>query len=223
MLDMLDDLFKDLPKNASPDRDADEIILIADRSGSMWSIQEDAEGGINSFIADQKKEGNANLTFIEFDSEITPVYKQVDINEATEYKLQPRNSTALYDAIGGTLANADEIKTTGKKIVVIVTDGGENSSQEWTKESVFQRIDGLKENGWDFLFLAANQDAMGVGMSLGIDAGETINFAASSQGTAEAYGAATTYTSNLRSRSFSKEAVIDMLDQEIEQSETLSK
>ena len=132
MLDMLDDLFKDLPKNASPDRDADEIILIADRSGSMWSIQEDAEGGINSFIADQKKEGNANLTFIEFDDTITPVYKQTDINEATEYKLQPRNSTALYDAIGATLANADEIKTTGKKIVVIVTDGGENSSREWT-------------------------------------------------------------------------------------------
>ena len=223
MLDMLDDLFKDLPKNASPDRDADEIILIADRSGSMWSIQEDAEGGINSFIADQKKEGNANLTFIEFDDTITPVYKQTDINEATEYKLQPRNSTALYDAIGATLANADEIKTTGKKIVVIVTDGGENSSREWTQAAVFKRIDGLKENGWDFLFLAANQDAMGVGMSLGISAGETVNFAASSQGAQEAYGAAATYTSNLRSRSFSKEAVIDMLDREIEQSETLSK
>ncbi len=83
MLDILDDLFKDTPKNASPDTEADEIILIADRSGSMYSIRADAQGGINSFIADQKKEGNANLTFIEFDSEIDAVYKQINITEDT--------------------------------------------------------------------------------------------------------------------------------------------
>ncbi len=223
MLDILDDLFKDTPKNASPDTEADEIILIADRSGSMYSIQKDAQGGINSFIEDQKKEGNANLTFIEFDSEIDAVYKQIDINEATEYELEPRGGTALFDAIGATLANADRIKTTGKKIVVIVTDGDENASREWTRDMIFERIESLKENGWDFLFLAAGQDAMSVGIGIGISAGETVNFAASGVGTADAYGIASSYTSNLRSRKFSKQAVVDMMDEEIEKSDTLSK
>lgn len=223
MLDILDDLFKDTPKNASPDSEADEIILIADRSGSMSSIREDAQGGINSFIEAQKKEGNANLTFIEFDSIIDAVYNQIDINEATEYELEPRGGTALYDAIGATLANANNIKTTGKKIVVIVTDGGENASQEWTRDTIFERIDSLKENGWDFLFLAANQDAMDVGTSLGFSAGETVNFAASSQGAQDAYGLASTYTSNIRGKQFSKQVVLDMMDEEIEKSDTLSK
>ena len=89
MLDILDDLFKDTPTNASPDREADEIILIVDRSGSMFSIQQDAQGGINSFISEQQKEGNANLTMVEFDDVLDAVYKQTDIKEATEYTLDP--------------------------------------------------------------------------------------------------------------------------------------
>ncbi len=222
MLDILDDLFKDTPRNASPDLEADEIILIVDRSGSMWSIVEDAQGGINSFISEQKKEGNANLTFIEFDDHITPIYAQMDINKAEEYKLNPRNSTALYDAIGATLANADEVKTTGKKIVVIVTDGGENASTEWTKDGVFGRIESLKEAGWDFLFLAANQDAMGVGMSLGMEAGETVAFAHSAVGAQAGYAAAVNYTTNLRS-GMSKSMTMDVLDAEIQSSAVLSK
>lgn len=222
MLDILDDLFKNPSPTASRDLEADEIILIADRSGSMYSIQPDAQGGINTFIAEQKKEGNANLTFIEFDSEIDAVYRQTDIKEATEYELVPRGATALYDAIGATLANAESIKTTGKKIVVIVTDGGENASQEWTQENVFKRIETLKEAGWDFLFLAANQNAMKIGMSLGMSAGETVAYNFSGEGSQAGYAAAVNYTTNLRG-GMSKSAVMDALDTEIQTSSLLSK
>ncbi len=212
--EVLDDLFKNTSPKASKDIEADEIILIVDRSGSMSSIVLDAQGGINSFIEEQKKEGNANLTMIEFDHTINPLYKQVDIKEATEYTLKPRGSTALYDAIGATLANADSVKTTGLKIVVIVTDGGENASSEWTQTNVFERIESLKEAGWDFLFLAANQDAMATGMGLGIEAGETVSFAPNSIGTQSAYLVASTYTSNLRG-GMSKGATMDALDADI--------
>ncbi len=222
MLDILDDLFKDTPKNASPDLEADEIILIVDRSGSMYSIVLDAQGGINTFIEEQKKEGNANLTMVEFDDVTNALYKQTDIKEATEYTLEPRGSTALYDAIGATLANADAVKTTGKKIVVIVTDGGENASTEWTQTSVFERIESLKEAGWDFLFLAANQDAMAVGMSLGMEAGETVAFAADGVGTQSAYAVASSYTANLRG-GMSKGATMDALDADITNLAGLSK
>ena len=222
MLDILDDLFKEPSPNASSNKEADEIILIADRSGSMTNIKSDAEGGINAFIKEQQKEGSANLTFVEFDDHVDAVYKQTDIKEAKDYDLQPRGMTALYDAIGATLANADSISTTGKKIVVIVTDGGENSSKEWTQQMVFDRIDSLKESGWDFLFLAAGQDAMGVGMSLGMIAGETVNFAATSVGTQAAYAVASTYTSSLRG-GMSKSAVMDMIDDEVDKMDGVHK
>ena len=214
MLEMLDDLFKD-QSNASENVEADEIILIADRSGSMFSIQTDAQGGINSFIKEQQKQGNANLTLIEFDDNIDAVYKQTDIKDVQDYILSPRGATALYDAIGVTLANADNVTTTGKKIVVIVTDGGENASREWTQKAVFDRIDSLKEKGWDFLFLAANQDAMQIGTSLGMDAGETLNFASTSEGASAAYAVATSYTSNLRG-GWSKSAAMDQIDEDIQ-------
>jgi hypothetical protein len=222
MLEMLDDLFKDQSPSASPDKEADEIILIADRSGSMTSIRADAEGGINEFIREQKKEGNANFTLVEFDDSIDAVHKQTDIKNVADYELLPRGMTALYDAIGATLANADKITTTGKKICVIVTDGGENSSREWSQKAIFDRIDSLKENGWDFLFLAANQDAMGVGMSLGIEAGETVTFAADAVGASSAYAATTNYVSNLRG-GMSKSMTMDMLNADIANMEGLGK
>lgn len=218
----LEDLFNGTSVAASSNTEADEIILIADRSGSMHSIQEDAQGGINTFIADQKKEGSANLTFVEFDNEIDVVYNQTDIKNVSDYELIPRRSTALYDAIGFTLSNVEKIITTGKKIVVIVTDGGENSSQEWSQSKIFERIESLKKSGWDFLFLAANQDAMQTGINLGIQAGEIVNFASTSIGTRAAYGAASNYTTSLRA-GVSKQATMDALDVEVEETEGLSK
>ncbi len=220
--EVLDDLFKNTSPAASTDLEADEIILIADRSGSMFSIREDAQGGINTYIEEQRKVGNANLTFIEFDEEIDAVYEQTDIKNTSDYELMPRGGTALYDAIGFTLANADSIKTTGKKIVVIVTDGGENASHEWTQENVFERIESLKKAGWDFLFLAANQDGMATGMSLGMARGETLTFANTSVGTQSAYAAAVNYTSNLRG-GMSKGASMSALDMDIKAMGGLSK
>lgn len=221
---MLDDLFKEPSPLASKDLEADEIILIADRSGSMNSIQNDAEGGINSFIKEQQKEGNANLTLIEFDDAVDVVYKQTDVKEAKDYKLEPRGFTALYDAIGLTLANAESIKTTGKKIVVIVTDGGENSSKEWSREMVFERINSLKEAGWEFLFLAANQDAMDTGTSMGISAGSTVTFNATADGARSAYNVAANYVSSSRGamRSASVQELEDALADDVEANEELS-
>ena len=222
--DILDDLFKGQSPNASPDLEADEIILIADRSGSMRSIQQDAEGGINNFIEEQQAEGmgNANLTFVEFDDRVNAVCKQTDIKDAKSYTLKPRGMTALYDAIGMTLANADEVETTGAKIVVICTDGRENSSQEWTQSMVFDRITELKEAGWDFLYLAANQDALQAGTSIGISAGETVGYAADAIGTQSAYLVANDYTRNLRS-GMSKEATLDFMEKQVEETEGVEK
>ncbi len=195
---ILDDLFKKTPKQGDSISVADEIILIVDISGSMQSIKTDAQGGINAFIEEQKGVGEANLTIVEFDSSVDVVCERVNIKESKEYILEPRGMTALYDAIGFTLANAERLNPTGKVIVAVVTDGGENDSKEYSQDNVFERITELKEKGWEFLFLSADQDAFGTSAGLGFGAGQTVMFAASGDGVADAYNAIGTYTSAVR-------------------------
>lgn len=196
---VLDNLFKSGADKVTNADQADELILIVDRSGSMQSIRDDAQGGIAAFVEEQKTIGEANLTIIEFDTAVNAVCERVNIKKAQPYELVPRGLTALYDAIGMTLANAESLNPTGKVIVAIVTDGAENSSREYNRQQVFDRISELTEKGWEFLFLSADQDAFDTGANLGISANKTVGFAASSVGATEAYNAINTYTTSLRS------------------------
>jgi len=187
------------PGDSGPISAKDEIICIVDRSGSMYSIREDAEGGLNSFIKEQQKvENGAHFTLIEFDDTIDTVCDRIDINEAPEYTLRPRNSTALLDAIGSVVSNELKYKSEGTTMVIVVTDGGENSSKEWTQADVFDLINKRKEDGWEFMFLAANQDAISTATSYGFDADQSMSFAANSVGVGAAYDSAMAYTTGMR-------------------------
>jgi Mg-chelatase subunit ChlD len=183
----------------------DEIIVIVDRSGSMGSIALEAQGGINGFIDQQQKmPGEAKFTLVEFDSYVDIVQERVPLREATPYELQPRGMTSLYDAIGITLSpyvKGVETDDKGSKVVVIVTDGGENSSKEYTRTDINEMITSLQDSGWDFIFLAANQDAMEAGTSIGVKGADTVNFAATSGGVTAAYDTAMAYTSSVRMKS----------------------
>jgi len=200
---MFEKMFKDKASALAED----EIICIVDRSGSMSGIRADAEGGLNEFIASQKEIGNgANLTIVEFDSVVDVVCDQVNITEAAEYKLQPRGGTALLDAIGTVISEKEKYDCAGKTIVVVVTDGGENSSKEWTQKAIFDLINERKEQGWEFVFLAANQDAINTATGYGFDANSAMSFAASGKGTEAVYLATSDYTTNLRT--LSKDAAL---------------
>jgi len=180
----------------------DEIVCIVDRSGSMHSIYKDAEGGLNTFIEEQKKIGKANLTIINFDNKIETVCDQVNINEAETYHLYPRGGTALLDAIGSVIGDVDKYSSKdGKTIVVVLTDGGENASTEWNRDDIFKSINERKEDGWEFMFLASGQDAIQVGSHYGFDANSTVSFAESGDGAVAAYAAGSIYTSSLRTMS----------------------
>jgi len=187
------------PEDSGP-QGKDEIVCIVDRSGSMFSIAQDAQGGLNSFIEEQKKiENGAYLTIVEFDDKIETVCDRVDINEVAAYHLYPRGSTALLDAIGSVIGNQLKYKAEGTTIVVVVTDGGENASKEWTREEIFQLMEDRKAEGWEFMFLAANQNAISTAKSYGFDADSAVSFAATGKGVADAYHMHTQYTTNLRS------------------------
>ena len=177
----------------------DEIVCIVDRSGSMWSIQADAEGGLNSFIEKQKEvENGAFFSLVEFDDQIDTVCDRVDISEAPTYQLTPRNSTALLDAIGSVISDPLKYKAEGKTLVIVVADGGENASKEWTRDSIFALMELRKADGWEFMFLAANQDAIAVAQQYGFDKSSSMSFSANSRGVNGAYEGAVAYTTTMR-------------------------
>jgi len=169
-----------------------EIVCILDRSGSMESIIDDAIGGFNNFIKEQKElDGEATITIAIFDNEYKLLTNNLDLQKLkplTKKDWQPRGTTALYDAIGKTINTIKENQKKLKKkdrpkvIVVIVTDGMENDSKEYDRDSIFKLINKQKEKKWGFVYLAANQDAFAVGSQFGMSMGSTLNYIANSAG-----------------------------------------
>ena len=182
--------------------DLTDITLVVDRSGSMNHIRVDAEGGVNSFIEQQAKEpGEALLTLVQFDTEYEFIHRGMPIQDVPSYTLHPRGTTALLDAVGravnetGTrLANMDEKDRPGLVVFVIMTDGRENSSVEFTKQQVKELISHQQSvYNWQFVFLGADQDAFAEAADLGIAACGAANFskskiAAAFQGTCNVVG-----------------------------------
>lgn len=188
-----------------------DVTIVLDRSGSMASVQPDTIGGFNTFIKEQRKlPGQCNVSLVQFDDQYEPQYAGKPVNDApllTVETFVPRGMTALLDAIGRTInetgkrldvmANADK---PSKVMFVILTDGGENSSKEFTRAKVFEMIGHQKSTyQWDFVFLGANQDAISVGASLNIGAGSTMTYAANAQGTQAAFASASNYVGQTRS------------------------
>lgn len=169
-----------------------QIICILDRSGSMSGIMDDSIGGFNTFIKQQQElPDEATLTVALFDDKYELIYDNVDINEAQELTKEvwyPRGTTALYDAIGKTInevkANHLKLKdeAPSKVLVCIVTDGYENASREYNVTDIKKIIKDCENNDWNFIYLAANQDAFDVGSSFGISGANTYTYTTTSDG-----------------------------------------
>lgn len=175
-----------------------EILAIIDRSGSMAKIKGDAIGGFNEFLEQQKAlPGKANFTLALFSGDYDLVYSGVDLQEVpkmSDHNYRPRGWTALLDAIGRAvtdvnerLASLPDEQRPGKVIVAILIDGEENSSKKYKREEIRVMIDAQREAGWEFIFLAANQDAFAEGKSLGILLKDTHAFLSTGQGVHTSY------------------------------------
>lgn len=184
------------------------IAVLLDRSGSMESVKSDTEGGFDAFIGGQRAEpGVARVTLAQFDTQYEVVYANRPIADVPRLALQPRGGTALYDAlgrlitdVGAELAAAPEQDRPGTVIVVVFTDGHENSSKEWTHAAVTAAIKRQEaEYSWDFLFLGANMDAVAVGTSLGFAADKSMTWDTDNGGAVHAMASTTAYVSRKRS------------------------
>ncbi len=171
-----------------------DIIILLDRSGSMQSIKEETIIGFNNFLIEQRKlKSRTVLTLAQFDDKYQIDYEAVDLSKVeklNEDTYLPRGLTALLDAIGKTIKLTkkryklvEKSNIPKKTIFVIITDGQENNSTKYTRDEIFKKI--RKEenkNGWEFVFLGANQDAIKEASNYGIKAKRAMTFAADALG-----------------------------------------
>ena len=171
-----------------------ELVFILDKSGSMGGLETDTIGGYNSMLAKQQEvEGECHITTVLFDNNYELLHDRIDIKAVSpisEKEYQVGGSTALLDAIGRTIHKignaqkhtADDYRAE-KVMFVIITDGEENSSREYSAEKIKAQIERQKEKyEWEFVFLGANIDAIETAGRFGISADRAQNYHADSEG-----------------------------------------
>ena len=170
-------------------------LIILDESGSMLSIYDQALGGANETIQTIRSSQAASsdqkqfLTFVTFDSgNYEPVRTIIDtvpidqVKDLTRDDYRPNGCTPLYDAIGKSLTALEQKVTADDQVLVtIITDGMENSSREFSGASVCEIVKRLRDKGWTFVYIGANQDAVEVARHLNID--NAMNFSATHEDT----------------------------------------
>lgn len=179
------------------------ITVVLDRTGSMETIRDDTIGGFNAFLGKQRKEpGKATLTLVQFDSQdpyevLCRFSPLTEVEELTRESYVPRASTPLLDAMGRaindlekSLAGMKKAERPAKIVVVVVTDGQENASREFTKAQVEKMVKEKREKeDWQFVFLSADLAAIGEAMDLGFRLRSSLMFEKNGQGSDAAWNA----------------------------------
>lgn len=159
------------------------VYVVLDKSGSMRTTQADTISGFNSYIEKLSADENGDYTvsLTQFDESDGPqlllCYENKPVREVpllTPQTYQPRGGTPLYDAIGEC---ARRFKAEGRAVLfVVITDGQENASHEFSRDDVKRLIKRKEEDGWTFVFLGADIDSYAVGGSVGVNVGSTAQY-----------------------------------------------
>lgn len=167
-------------------RDYTDITVLLDRSGSMSQVKKGMEEGFDTFLKEHRQVPSSKLTLIQFD-DIDPqevIYQGVPIGAAERLVLRPRGNTPLLDAIcaavdntGRRFASMSENDRPDRVLMVIITDGQENSSRLRSRRDVYERITRQRETyNWQFVYLGANQDTYAESQSFGIPWANTVKY-----------------------------------------------
>lgn len=148
-----------------------DVMFVFDRSGSCWGTELDMMRGFNNFIKHEKDERNEDFVTVSlFDHENKVVYDRTPVKRVKGLEYQVRGNTALYDSLCENLKSLQRKKDDNTEvIVVIMTDGADNSSHEYDIDKTRGLISGLKRQGWNFIFLGAMDYAKDYAAELGID------------------------------------------------------
>ena len=176
-----------------------ELVFILDRSGSMSGFEDDTVGGFNAMIEKQKeKDGFVFVSTVLFDNESEVLHDRVEIREIkpmTRDDYEVGGCTALLDAIGGAIHHIGNVHKYARPedvpahtIFVITTDGMENASHRYSSAEIKRKIKRQQEKyGWEFIFLAANIDAVETADGLGIHRDRAANYRRTSKGINRSY------------------------------------
>ncbi len=170
-------------------------LMILDESGSMESIYSAALGGANETIQtirsaqESHPEQEHRFSFVTFNTagdtfgsgtNIKTVFDDVpiyDVRDLTKEDYHPNACTPLYDAMGSTICHLERKVAEGDCVLVtVITDGLENASREYSGTAIKVMVERLREKGWTFVYIGANQDAVEVAKGLSIR--NSLNFIA---------------------------------------------
>jgi uncharacterized protein YegL len=175
----------------------------------MESCREATIAGFNQFVATQRQDHDgesALMSLVQFDNEYEVNFvgerlENVPDLDATSYV--PRGSTALHDAIGKTVHEVESWCQShswkDQVLVLIITDGQENASKEYTLHTVRALIERKEKEGWNFAYMGANQDSYAVGGQMGVRADFTQNYDSSDAGQRENFAVLSESTRGYRS------------------------
>lgn len=189
------------------------IAVILDRSGSMQGRTDAVIEHLNSYkeeVANLPE--NVEMSIYQFDTEYEPIVESINarvIPDLTSAVYYPRGGTALLDAIGRTIANLDRRRDLPAKVVVVInTDGAENSSREYTQSQIKQLVtDRQSQKDWQFVFVGAGIDAFGTGAGFGVRSASTYQTTNSAKGYHDSYS---TLTAATVSYAGGQSAIMDM-------------
>lgn len=154
------------------------VYILLDRSGSMSTLWNEALGAVNAYVAKLKKTDKVYLSVFDNEYSVVRDVKVKEWTDITNTDAQPRGMTALYDSCGKIMAKAEE-DNAKKTILVVMTDGAENSSREHTQASIKAKVKEFEEKKWEVIFLGANFDSVEmVSGSVGVASGKTMNISA---------------------------------------------
>ncbi|MFL4480146.1 VWA domain-containing protein [Paeniglutamicibacter sp. ORCA_105] len=184
------------------------LVFLLDRSGSMYDIKTDIEGGLNAYVANQLAEpGIATASLHQFDNKYEDVYLDLPLSEVPRFVLEPRGSTALLDSIARTIFETRQRiaampveKRPGVVHLNIASDGLENASTKYTRRAIHDLVQTQeKVDNWVISYMGCDQDAVEVGTSLGISADRSLTF--TRETAAEAMDAYSLMTTSVRGAS----------------------
>lgn len=204
-----------------------ELVFILDRSGSMSGMEKDTVGGFNAMLKKQKKqEGKCCVSTVLFADETEVLHDRLDLDavgELTEDDYEVGGCTALLDAIGGAIHHIGNVHKYARKedvpahtLFLITTDGMENASREYSSRKVKEMIRRQEEEyGWEFIFIAANIDAVETAEHIGIRKERAANYRQDGAGIGVMFGSMCEAISSVRANSpIDKSGWREMLDRD---------
>lgn len=185
----------DTAATATAETGTTHVLFVTDKSGSMDLLAADVRGGFNSYVDTLRQDGNAyRLSVTLFDTEHTELCADAPIGEVPQMDARnyvPFGSTALLDAVGNTItrfrAAHPSLPEGDRALLVIQTDGQENSSREYSYEGVSALIQAWEAGGWTVLYFGAGAEAWDEGARLGVSAHSILRTSRTGKSTSSGY------------------------------------